>query len=123
LVSVTAQSVRERVNLSASAVSDIVVNRFVADAATTLELETGLTIDPSACSEPEAVAVRNLAAVYCGAYITGGSSSGLSFRVGDLSVDESQSANLGNANLEFLLEQVKRYIEKLNPSDFRAVNA
>jgi len=69
------------------------------------------------------VAIRNLAAVYCGAYITGGSSRGLSFRVGDLSVDESQSANLGNANLEFLLEQVKRYIEKLNPSDFRAVNA
>ena len=86
-------------------------------------MERGLTIDPSACSEPEAVAIRNLAAVYCGAYITGGSSRGLSFRVGDLSVDESQSANLGNANLEFLLEQVKRYIEKLNPSDFRAVNA
>jgi len=123
LVSVTAQSVRERVNLAASAVSDNVVNRFIADAATTLELERGLTIDPSACSEPEAVAIRNLAAVYCGAYITGGSSRGLSFRVGDLSVDESQSANLGNANLEFLLEQVKRYIEKLNPSDFRAVNA
>ena len=123
MVSVTPQSVRERINLTASAVSDDVVNRFIADAATTLELETGLTIDPSACSEPEAVAIRNLAAVYCGAYITGGSSSGLSFRVGDLSVDESQSANLGNANLEFLLEQVKRYIEKLNPSDFRAVNA
>ena len=67
MVSVTAQSVRERVNLAASAVSDNVVNRFIADAATTLELERGLTIDPSACSEPEAVAIKTLAAVYCGA--------------------------------------------------------
>jgi hypothetical protein len=56
-----------RVNLSALAVSDIVVNRFIADAAATLELETGLTIDPSACSEPEAVVIKTLAAVYCGA--------------------------------------------------------
>jgi len=123
LVSVTAQSVRERVNLSVSAVSDIVVNRFIADAATTLELETGLTLDPSACGEPEAVAIRNLAAVYCGAYITGGSSSGLSFRVGDLSVDESQSANVSNANLQFLLDQAKAVIGKLNAAEFRAVNA
>ena len=123
LVAVTPQSVRERINLTASAVSDEVVNRFIVEAAETLELETGLTIDSSDCTEAEAVALRNLAAVYCGAYITGGSTSGLSFRVGDLSVDESQSANLGNANLEFLLEQVKRYIEKLNPGDFRTVNA
>jgi hypothetical protein len=123
LVSVTAQSVRERINLAASAVSDIVVNRFIADAATTLELETGLTIDPSACSEPEAVAIRNLAAVYCGAYITGGSASGLSFRVGDLSVDESQSANVSNANLQFLLDQAKAVIARLNVAEFRAVNA
>jgi hypothetical protein len=123
LVSVTAQSVRERVNLSASAVSDDVVNRFIVDAAETLELETGLTINPLGCTEAEAVAIRNLAAVYCGAYITGGTSSGLSFRVGDLSVDESQSANVSNANLQFLLDQAKMVIAKLNAADFRAVNA
>ena len=123
MVSVTAQCVRERINLPASAVSDDVVNRFIADAAVTLELETSLTINPASCTETEAVAIRNLAAVYCGAYITGGSSSGLSFRVGDLSVDESQSANVSNANLQFLLDEVKRFIEKLNPGGFRVVNA
>jgi hypothetical protein len=99
------------------------VNRFVADATETLELETGLTINPLGCTEAEAVAIRNLAAVYCGAYITGGTSSGLSFRVGDLSVDESQSANVSNANLQFLLDQAKMVIAKLNAADFRAVNA
>jgi hypothetical protein len=86
-------------------------------------LETGLTINPLSCTEAEAVAIRNLAAVYCGAYITGGTSSGLSFRVGDLSVDESQSANVSNANLQFLLDQAKAVIAKLNAADFRAVNA
>jgi hypothetical protein len=123
LVSVSAQSVRHRINVTESAISDDVVNEFVADAAESIELETGLTINPANCTEVEAVAIRNLAAVYCGAYITGGTSSGLSFRVGDLSVDESQSANVGNANLEFLLDQVKRFIEKLNPGVFRAVSA
>ena len=123
MVSVTPQSVRERINLTESAVSDDVVNRFVADAAETLELETGLTINPLGCTEAEAVAIRNLAAVYCGAYITGGTSNGLSFRVGDLSVDESQSANVSNANLQFLLDQAKMVIAKLNATEFRAVNA
>ena len=123
MVAVTPQSVRERINLTESAVSDDVVNRFIADAAETLELETGLTINPSGCTEAEAVAIRNLAAVYCGAYITSGTSSGLSFRVGDLSVDESQSANVSNANLQFLLDQAKMVIARLNAADFRAVNA
>ena len=123
MVAVTPQSVRERINLTESTVSDDVVSRFIADAAESLELETGLTINPASCTEAEAVAIRNLAAVYCGAYITGGTSSGLSFRVGDLSVDESQSANVSNASLQFLLDQAKMVIAKLNAADFRAVNA
>jgi len=81
------------------------------------------SINPLGCTEAEAVAIRNLAAVYCGAYITGGTSNGLSFRVGDLSVDESQSANVSNANLQFLLDQAKAVIARLNVADFRAVNA
>ena len=123
MVAVTPQSVRERINLTESTVSDDVVSRFIADAAESLELETGLTINPASCTEAEAVAIRNLAAVYCGAYITGGTSSGLSFRVGDLSVDESQSANVSNSNLQFLLDQAKMVIARLNAAEFRAVNA
>lgn len=55
LVQVTPQSVRERINLTESAVSDDVVNRFIVDAAETVELETGLTIDPDDCTDAEAV--------------------------------------------------------------------
>jgi len=122
LVQVTPQSVRERIDLTESAVPDDVVNRFIVDAAETLELETGLTIDPDYCTDAEAVAIRNLAAVYCGAYITGGTSSGMNFRVGDLSVNESQASTM-STNLQFLLDEAKRIITKLNEADFRAVNA
>jgi len=86
LVNVTPQSVRERINISAVECPDDVVTRFIVDAAETVMLETGLTIDYTDCTAQEAVAIRNLAAIYCAARVTGGSASGLSFRIGDLSV-------------------------------------
>ena len=122
MVQVTPQSVRERMNPTESSVSDDIVNRFITDAAEALELETGLTIDPASCTDAEAVAIRNLAAIYCGAYITGGTSSGMNFKVGDLSVNESQASTM-STNLQFLLDEVKRFVKKLNPGDFRAIGA
>lgn len=125
MVSVTPQSVRERINVSAAEAPDDVVNRFIQDAAETIEIETGLTIDPTDCTAIEAVAIRNLAAVYTGCRITGGSASGLSFRVGDFSVSESSSTSggLSGGNLQFLLDEAKRIIAKLNPPGFKVVSA
>jgi hypothetical protein len=125
LVNVTPDSVRERINVSAAECPDDVVNRFITDATETIEIETGLTIDPTNCTATEAVAIRNLAAIYCACRVTGGSASGLSFRVGDLSVAESSSTSggLSSGNLQFLLDEAKRIIAKLNKADFRAVNA
>jgi hypothetical protein len=123
LVCVTPESVRRRINVTESVVSDEIVSEFITDAGETLELETGLTINPVNCTKAQAVPIRNLAAVYCGAYITGGTSSGMNFRVGDLAVNESQTNSVGNANLQFLLDEVKRFIAKLNAGDFRVVNA
>jgi len=116
LVSVTPQSVRDRINISESQCSDSIVNQFVTDAAVTINLETGLNIDPANCTEIDAVAIRNLAAIYCACRLTGGSASGLSFRVGDLSVNESgstSSSGLSNSNLQFLMNQVERILEEL----------
>ena len=86
MVNVTPESVRERINISAAECPDDVVTRFIVDSTETVELETRLTIDYTNCTAQEAVAVRNLAAIYCAARVTGGSASGLSFRIGDLSV-------------------------------------
>jgi len=125
MVAVTPSEVRERINVSAAEAPDDVVNRFITDAAVTMEVETGLTIDPADCTKQEAVAIRNLAAVYTACRITGGSASGLSFSVGDLRVSESTSTNSGlsGGNLQFLLDQAKQIISKLNEGGFRVVNA
>ncbi|MCJ7767809.1 hypothetical protein MUP79_05425 [Candidatus Bathyarchaeota archaeon] len=53
MVAVTPQSVRERINLTESAVSDDVMNRPVTGAAETLKLETDLAIDPGDCTDAE----------------------------------------------------------------------
>jgi len=126
VVSITPESVRERINVSAAECPDDVVNRFITDATETIEVETGLTIDPVNCTAAEAVAIRNLAAIYCACRITGGSASGLSFRVGDLTVNESTSSSpsgLSSNNLQFLMNEATKIVEKLNQADFRAVAA
>jgi hypothetical protein len=46
----------------------------------------------------------------------------MNFRVGDLSVNESQASTM-STNLQFLLDEAKRIITKLNEADFRVVNA
>jgi hypothetical protein len=46
----------------------------------------------------------------------------MNFKVGDLSVNGSQATTM-STNLQFLLDEVKRFIEKLNPGEFRVINA
>jgi hypothetical protein len=128
-VNVTSQSVRDRINISEAQCSDEIVNQFIADAVATINVETDLDIDPTNCMATQAVAIRNLAAIYCACRITGGSAAGLSFRVGDLAVNESSSSSpsgLSSSNLEFLFGQAVKIIENLKENegaDFRAVTA
>ena len=126
MVSVSAESVRERINVSAAEAPDDVVNRFIDAAAVTVGLEIGEDVDASDCTSAQAEAIRNLAAIYCACRITGGSAAGLSFRVGDLAVNESSStgpSGLSSGNLQFLLDQAVGIIEKLKGVGFRAVTA
>ena len=116
MVTVTPSEIRERVNLTESDISDATVLRFAKAAAVTVGLELEKTINYTSCTDEEAEAIRNIAAVYCACKVTGGSASGLSFRVGDLSVNESSGATpsgLSRENLQFLLSEAQRIIEKL----------
>lgn len=116
LVAVTPQEIRERVNLTEADVPDATVLRFAKAAAVTVGLELEKTIDYADCSDEEAEAIRNIAAVYCACKVTGGSASGLSFRVGDLAVNESSGATpsgLSRENLQFLMSEAQRIIENL----------
>lgn len=126
MVAVLPSEVRERINVSATEAPDDVVNRFITAGAVTVETETGSTVDPADCTKAEAEAIRNLAAIYCACRITGGSAQGLSFRVGDLAVNESSSnssSGLSSGNLQFLLDQAIKIILSLKGADFRAVSA
>ena len=125
MVAVTPESVRERINVSVAEAPDDVVNRFINAAAVTVGLEIGEDVDASDCTSAQAEAIRNLAAIYCACRITGGSAAGLSFRVGDLAVNESSStgsSGLSSGNLQFLLDQAVAIIQKLKGIVFRVGN-
>jgi hypothetical protein len=113
---VVASEIRERVGLTEADVPDATVLRFAKVAAVTVGLDIGETVDYANCTDEQAEAIRNIAAVYCACKVTGGSASGLSFRIGDLSVNESNSSSQGglsNENLQFLMNEAQRIIDKL----------
>jgi hypothetical protein len=65
LVTVTPDLVRDRVKLSSTDIDDTTVTDFIKDAEATIEEETGVSIDYTNCSQVEAAAIKNLAAIYC----------------------------------------------------------
>ncbi|MGB9693536.1 MAG: hypothetical protein ACPLYF_01690 [Fervidobacterium sp.] len=62
---------------------------FVAEATAWLSSEIDRTLNYTDCTEAEANAIRNLAAIYCYCYVTGGVAVGLDFSFGDLRVSEA----------------------------------
>ena len=105
--SVSADQVRKRLKLTAADISDKDVMAFVAEVAAWLSDEIGRSVDYTSCSESEANAIRNLAAIYCYCHVSGGVAVGLDFSVGDLRVSEAAAKQI-----EFLKEQVERFISR-----------
>lgn len=109
MVKVTADMVRNRLNLTADDIADEKIDEMIGDAAATLSLETNRSMDPADCSTPEAAAIKNLAAIYALCHLSGGSTAGLNFTVGDLRVD-----SLGKAPaMDTLYRELERLIQKL----------
>ena len=107
MVAVTADQIRKRLGLTEADINDTDVLAFRDEAVAFLSEEIGKTLDTENCTEAEANAIRNLAAIYCYCKVTGGSAVGLDFSIGDLRV----SPNAGK-QLEFLREQVERFITR-----------
>jgi len=107
MVSVTADQIRKRLGLTVADISDTDVLAFRDEVTAFLSEEIGKTLNADDCAESEANAIRNLGAIYCYCKVTGGSAVGLDFSIGDLRV----SPNAGK-QLEFLLEQVQRFIAR-----------
>ncbi len=107
MVAVTADQIRKRLGLTEADISDTDVLAFRDEATAFLSEEIGSTLNADDCSESEANAIRNLAAIYSYCKVTGGSAVGLDFSVGDLRV----SPDAGK-QFEFLREQVERFIAR-----------
>jgi hypothetical protein len=92
LASVSADDVRDVINVTSEEVPDDKISKMIKRAEVTLELETDRTVDRSNCSEAEKEAITVLSAVYAICYLTGGSAVDLSFSVGDQNVNVLDNA-------------------------------
>jgi len=117
LVSVSADDVRDIINVTSEEVPDDKVLKMIKRAEVTLELETDKTVDSSNCSDAEKEAITVLSAVYAICYLTGGSSVGLSFSVGDQNVNVLDNA----PPLTVLQAELERILTKLKGSTLRRV--
>ena len=68
MVTVTPDLVRDRVDLSSTDIDDTTVTDFIKNAEAAIEEETGVTIDYTNCSQAEAAAIKNLAAMRAQGY-------------------------------------------------------
>jgi len=109
LVNVTADDVRDTVNVSATDIADAKVAKMLKKAEVTLKLETGRSIDYGNCTDEEALAITNLAAIYALCYLTGGTAAGLSFSVGNQRVDVLENA----PPLTVLQQEVERILNQM----------
>jgi hypothetical protein len=109
LIDVSADDVRDVINVSSAEIPDVKVLKMTKRAEVTLELETGESIDYSNCMEAEKEFITVLAAIYAICYLTGGSAVGLSFSVGDQNVSVVSKA----PPIEVLQGELERMLNRM----------
>ena len=109
MASVSADRIRLRLGLTASDIADAEVATFIGEAAGYLANQTGLTLNPENCSEDQAKAIADLAAIYAYLRVTGVQPTGWTANIGEL-VFSGSPAKI--AQLEFLRNQVLDWISR-----------
>ncbi len=109
LASVTSDRVRLRLGLSSSDISDGEVAVFIGEAAGYLSNQTGVSLNPNDCTEDQAKAIADLAAIYCYLRVTGVQPLGWTANLGALSFTGAPEKV---AQLEFLRSQVLEWIRR-----------
>ena len=109
MTNVSSDDVRDILHVSDADISDVKVQKMIKRAAVTLGLELTATIDSENCTDAQKEAITVLAAIYGICFLTGGSATGLSFSVGDLSANSSSLPGLGVLQSEFerILDSLK----------------
>jgi len=117
LASVSADDVRDVINVSSAEVPDAKVLKMLKRAEVALELETGNEIDYSSCTDAEKEFITVLAAIYAICYLTGGSAVGLSFSLGDQNVSVLWKA----PPLDVLQTELNRMLDKMRGTTMRRI--
>jgi len=105
------------INLSASDIPDVKIQKMIKRAEVALELELSKEIDYNSCTDAEKEFITVLAAVYAICYLTGGSAVGLSFSVGDQNVNVLSKA----PPLDVLQAELERMLNGLKQPQVRSV--
>jgi hypothetical protein len=116
LASVTADDVRDTINVTAADIADSKVVKMMKKAETTLKLETGRSVDYNNCTDEEALFITNLSAMYVLCHLTGGTAAGLSFSVGSQRVDVLEIApplNVLQQEIERVLSRMKTTLKRV----------
>ena len=117
MASVSADDVRDVINVSSAEVPDSKITKMIKRAEVTLELETDKEIDYSNCIDAEKEFITVLAAIYVVCYLTGGSAVGLSFSVGDQSVSVVSKV----PPLEVLQAELERMLNRMREPSLKRV--
>jgi hypothetical protein len=107
--SVSAEDVRDVLNVEDSDISDAKVLKMIKRAEVTLELELSADIDYQNCTDAQKEAITDLAAIYALCFLSSGSAAGLNFQVGDLNVTASSRL----PSLDVLQGEFSRLLDKL----------
>jgi hypothetical protein len=109
LASVSADDVRDAINVTSAEVPDAKVLKMIKRAEVTLELEISKEIDYANCTDAEKEFITVLAAIHAICFLTGGSAVGLNFSVGDQNVSAISNA----PSLTVLQTELERILSKL----------
>ena len=109
MAAVTVEDVWDILNVDDSDMSEAKVLKMIKRAEVTLGLELNIEIDSANCSDAKKEAITVLAAMYALCFLTGGSTVGLNFQVGDLNVNQSSKL----PSLDVLQGELSRLLDKL----------
>lgn len=106
MVSITEDEVRARFHFDETTdIDNTQVGLFLDEAVAILSHAIGVTLVKTDCTELQANALRNLAALYCYCWVTGGSAAGLNFSIGDINISESSQKTF-----DFIKASVEEFI-------------
>jgi hypothetical protein len=111
LANVSVDDVHDAINITTADIPDAKLVKMIKRAEIMLELELNKEIDYHDCTDAEKEFITLLSAIHAICYLTGGSTVGLNFSIGDQNVtilDNAPPLNVLQAELDRILNSLKQ---------------